>query len=90
MDKSKIQESKFYNNISNLKDFFSLSDKEFTSNIYSEHSNSDKILHLKINLFGNQVLVNIYYNGHIPKITCLNNPELGNELDNAFRSEYYS
>ena len=52
MDKSKIQESKFYNNISNLKDFFSLSDKEFTSNIYSEHSSSDKILNLNVNLFG--------------------------------------
>ena len=80
----------FYNNISNLKSFFTLSDEEFISGIYSDHSDSRDILSLNINLLGNQVLVKIYYDGNVPEIICLNNPELGNELNNNFIKEYYS
>ena len=90
MNKQEIHRTKFEQNINNLKDFFSLTDSEYKSGIYSEHSTSNEILNLKLNLFGNQIVSLIYYDGRIPKIKCLNNLDLEKELNINFYKEYYS
>jgi len=90
MTKQEIHQHKFEQNINNLKDFFSLTEEEYKKGIYSDHSTSSEILNLKVNLFGNQVLSYIYYDGRVPKIKCLNNLDLEKELNTNFYKEYYS